>query len=279
MASDAAPGKSAVSVLLLVAVLAASSGAIFVRLAHGLPPLAMAFWRTSLASVALAPFGRSLGRKDSKLAALAGIALAFHFWTWIASVQRTTVLRSTLLVSLSPIWAGLLAFVTGEDVPTGRFWLGVGIAIGGLGCSAGAGSSHGDLLGDLLALLGGIFCAIYLSIGRDVRQRVGIGCYGTRLCGCSAACLALVALVTGTPLWPTCERHWLAVCALAVGPQLTGHIGFNFALEYLPAATVAAAILLEPLAASFLAALLLGEVPTPQQLYGAVIVITGLAVI
>ena len=42
----------------------------------------------------------------------------------------------------------------------------------------------------------------------------------------------------GTPLWPTCARQWLAVCALAAGPQLTGHIGFNFALHHLPAWTV-----------------------------------------
>ena len=34
-------------------------------------------------------------------------------------------------------------------------------------------------------------------IGRDVRQRVGIGCYGTRICGSCATCLAIVAVVTG----------------------------------------------------------------------------------
>eukprot|EP00439_Symbiodinium_sp_Y106_P046623 s2288_g5.t4 len=275
---DAPKGRSAVTVLLLVAVLAASSGAVLVRLAHGLPPLTMAFWRTGLAAVVLLPSWRSLGRKDSGLAGLAGLALACHFWTWFASLQRTTVLRSTLLVSSTPIWAGLIGYVTGQDVPGWRFWFGVGIATAGAWCSANTGLTGGDFLGDLLALLGAMFCAIYLSIGRDVRQRVGIGCYGNRICGSCATCLAVGAVVTGTPLWPTCARQWLAVCALAAGPQLTGHIGFNFALHHLPAWTVAVAGLLEPLGATLLAALLLGEVPTFNQILGAVIVVAGLVV-
>ncbi|CAE7234105.1 unnamed protein product [Symbiodinium pilosum] len=172
-----------------------------------------------------------------------------------------------------------MGYVTGQDAPVGRFWLGVGVAMTGVWCSAGVGSAGGSPLGDFLALLGGLFCAIYLTIGREMRQRVSIGCYGTRLCSSCATWLALVAFLTGTPLWPTCARQWLAVCALAAGPQLTGHIGFNYALRYLPAATVAAAGLLEPFGATMLAALLLGEVPAAHQLLGALLVVAGLAVV
>ena len=42
-------------------------------------------------------------------------------------------------------------------------------------------------IGDLLAVLGGIFGALYLSIGQRVREEVSIQMYGSVIC-LSAAC-------------------------------------------------------------------------------------------
>ena len=62
-------------------------------------------------------------------------------------------------------------------------------------------------------------------------------------------------------------------CALlvgsVVGPQLVGHQGLDYALRWLPARTVSAVTLLEPVGAGALAALFLGERPEPGAVLGA----------
>ena len=73
------------------------------------------------------------------------------------------------------------------------------------------------------------------------------------------------------------RETWLALLALAAGPQLIGHIGLNYAVRFLPAATVSAVVLLEPVGAAVLGAAVLGEVPSAVELVGAAVVLVGVA--
>jgi drug/metabolite transporter (DMT)-like permease len=94
------------------AVLFVSFGAILVRLAAA-PPLAVSFYRVAIASLILLPFAardsrRSWPELDSRrrfLLLAAGLALALHFATWIASLSYTTVASSVLLVNTAPLFA------------------------------------------------------------------------------------------------------------------------------------------------------------------------------
>ena len=81
-------------------------------------------------------------------------------------------------------------------------------------------------------------------------------------------------LLLGAPLVAFPQSSWLAIVALALGPQLIGHNGLNYAVRYVPASTVGAVTLLEPLGATLLAGLLLAEWPTEVALIGGL----GLAV-
>ena len=60
-----------------------------------------------------------------------------------------------------------------------------------------------------------------------------------------------------------------------LGPQLVGHQGLDFALKWLPARTVSAVTLLEPVGASALAALFLGELPGPNAMLGGLFALVG----
>ena len=53
----------------------------------------------------------------------AGVCLALHFWAWFASLQETSVLRSTVLVCLTPLWVGVAESVSRGALPSPR-WLG-----------------------------------------------------------------------------------------------------------------------------------------------------------
>jgi drug/metabolite transporter (DMT)-like permease len=64
---------------------------------------------------------------------------------------------------------------------------------------------------------------------------------------------------------------------LAVVPQLIGHTAVNRSLGHVPAIVVSVAVLGEPIGATILAAIFLGEEPTLLQLAGGLIVLAGVA--
>ena len=84
-----------------------------------------------------------------------------------------------------------------------------------------------------------------------------------------------MAIAWGLPLWPETTTTWGLLALLALGPQLLGHNGFNYALRYLPAAVTSAAMLLEPVGATLLAWLILGEQPSRLAARGLVVVVSG----
>jgi drug/metabolite transporter (DMT)-like permease len=265
-----------------VAVTAISAAAVLFRLAEGVHPIAAALWRTGSVGLLLAPSLRRGGlggmqRRDGMLVALAGAFLALHFWSWLESLQHTTVLRSTLLVCLTPVWAGLLEWIILRNRPSNRTFAGIGVALLGVGLMSlpGAQPGGGSLWGDALAVVGGVLSASYLLVGRSVRQRVGIGPYGSLVCLATAAWLLPASFAMDVSLTGFSTTAWLALAGLTLGPQLLGHIGLNYAVGYLPAAVVSAAILLEPVGAAVLGAAFLGEIPGPIECVGALIVLAG----
>jgi drug/metabolite transporter (DMT)-like permease len=263
-------------------VAAVSSGGVLVRLAVGAAPLAVAAWRLVLASVVLVPIAlaqgalRRLQRRDLALGILSGTALAAHFVLWISSLGFTSVASSVLFVSTHPLFVTVGgALFLGERV--GRSVV-LGIAVTLLG-GVLVGSSDltlGAWVGDLLALGGGFFAAVYFLIGRRLRRHVSLIdytalTYGTAAVLTLAACAALRVPLTGFA--PT-TYLWLAL--LAVGPQLIGHSTFNWALRHLPAAKVSILILGEPVGAAALAYLVFGETLTWLRALGAAIILVGI---
>ncbi len=272
---------------LIVAVAAISTAAILVRLVPDVHPVAAAFWRTAAVCLLLAPSVARLSlpvaappaRRLLGLTMLAGGLLAAHFSLWFISLHHTTVLRSTLLVCLAPLWTGVFEWVLRGQRPPAAFWVGVTISLGGVAwMGTGDDAAAPSLLGDGLALLGGTLSAAYLVVGRVVRPWVSIGPYGSAVCGAAALWLGLAAAIGDVPVTGFSPRVWLALGAMALGPQLLGHIGLNYAVRYLPAALVAAVTLLEPAGAAALGAALLDEIPSRRAWAGSAGAIVGVAV-
>ncbi len=263
--------------VLAVAIAAVSAAGVLVRLAPDAHPLALAFWRTAVVALVLAPAARRLPARDLVWIGLAGALLAFHFWAWFASLRLTTVMRSTVFVCLTPVWAGLGEAVLLRAAPRPRYWIGVTVALLGVGGLAGTGGTA-DWRGDLLAIGGGLLSAGYLLIGRSVRPRVDIATYGSAVCGAAALTLLGLGLALGVPFLGHPTATWLAIAGMALGPQLIGHIGFNYAVRYVPAAIVGAVILLEPVGATALAALVLGERPQLTDLLGGATILVGVGI-
>ncbi|MEO7803653.1 MAG: DMT family transporter [Actinomycetota bacterium] len=270
---------------LLVAVAAVSCSAPLVRVAEA-PSLAIAFWRTAIATLLLLPFlvwrcrseVLTLNKKQVLGLFGSGVFLAIHFATWIASVEMTTVASSVLLVTTSPVFVAIASMMLGER-PSRRVWLGIGLAgVGGVVIAAAdLGISAGSLKGDLLALVGAVSVSGYLLMGRGLRQRLSLLTYAVGVYGSCAAVLAVAMLFSRTSFVGYSSPTWLLLVAMALGPQLLGHTTFNFLLGRLESFKVAAATLGEPIGSGLIAAFAFGEVPRLWVFPGALLLLAGVA--
>lgn len=275
--------------VLALGILAVSSAAILISFARkeGVPAVAIAALRLSLASLILFPIAtvrtrsewRSLTRTDFALALLSGILLALHFAFWISSLDYTSVMSSVVLVSTNPLFVGLASvFLLREKLGRGTV---IGIVIAALGTaliglndlrSAGADS----LWGDALALLGAVTVSGYLLIGRRLRRTLSLMGYIGLVYTTAAMVLLGIALVFGANLFSYSPMGYLFVLLLALGPQLIGHSSYNWALKYLSATFITITLLAEPIGATLLAIPLLAQTPSPIMLAGGAMILIGI---
>lgn len=289
-------------IVLLLGILAVSTGSIFVRYAQtNAPSLVIAALRLSLATIFLAPLVlirypsqvRAIRNKQRGLAVISGIFLAMHFATWITSLEFTTVASSVVLVSTAPLWVAALSPFYLKEPLTRPVIIGMGLAlIGGVvvGISDSCSLDQRGLLcppldeflrgeaflGDVLALAGAWMAAGYLLIGRHLRSNISLIPYIFVVYGVAALVLLCVMALAGqSPIGLPAETYiWFVLLALI--PQLLGHSSFNWALGYLSAAFVSIALLGEPIGSTILAYVLLQEAPTPLKIFGAILILAGI---
>jgi len=281
------------TVRLLSAQLAIGAAAIFARYAlEGAGPLAVAALRLGIAAlVAVTITGRlsRLSRRRESAFALAGLALAVHFATWIGSLAYTSVAISTLLVTTTPLWTELYDVVRLRRVPTRAYLVALILATVGVALVAGqqrapAPQPGHATLGAALALAGSLAIGAYLIIVRDAgtlagKQRVGTRAIVARTYSWSALALGIAAFVTHQgPPQPTQLTAWGGILAMALVSQLLGHTALNAALRDFTPSTIALSTLLEPVLAGLLAAVLFAERLAPQSLIGGGFVILAVAI-
>jgi drug/metabolite transporter (DMT)-like permease len=289
-----APGVEAITLppprdlLLLAVALAAVSTSGPIIVATAAPALAIAFWRNAMASGLLLPWAllrrraelRALDRRQWWLSVLAGALLAGHFGTWVPSVTLSSVASATALVATQPVWAALLARAQGRRVSRG-VWVGIAVAVLGAALLTGADVqlSGRALVGDLLALLGGMLAAAYVTAGGAVRVRVSTTTYTTICYGCCAVLLLGVCLVGGQRLGGYDAGTWLKLAALCLGAQLLGHSLVNVVLRSTSPTVVSLAILFEVPGAGIIAAVWLHQVPAVSAIPGLVVLLIGIALV
>ncbi len=265
MAPIGEPVRAAPYLVLGIALLAVSGGAIFARLADA-PPLAIAAWRVGLALLVVMPLAAkdivvgSGSVRARACAAGAGVLLAAHFATWIASLEYTTVARSVLFVCTSPIWVAAIQFLAGRGAPARATLAALVLAIAGAAVVSGGG--HGGtaaLRGDLLALAGGIAMAGYFLLSREAQASLPFRAYLGIAYGVAAAVLWLVVFIADVPSSGFDARTWWALAGMAAVSQLIGHSGYNWSLRHLSPLFVAVVSVGEPVLASMLAWWILGE--------------------
>jgi drug/metabolite transporter (DMT)-like permease len=266
--------------LLALGVVAASVSAILVRYASGADALAISFWRCALGAIVLVPFARSglrsMERSAYVVPMVAGAFLAVHFATWIRSIELTTVAVSVLLVSTTPIFVAVVAWLVFHDRLPGVGWLGIFLALAGTALVAGVDLGGSSFVGNLLALAGGAMAAGYVIAGRVARRKLGILEYAVVTYAVAAVLLLIVCLGAGVELVGYPSKTWWALAGIVVGPQLLGHTLINLVLRDIDATSVSVAIMAEPIIAITLAFILFDETPSMLVYPGGAAILAGI---
>ncbi len=266
-----------------IALLAVSNGAIFARMADA-APLAIAAWRLGLATLVVLPIAiagpqrRAASLVPLAMAAAAGVLLAVHFATWIASLEHTTIARSVLLASTSPIWVAMLQFLAGRGAPSRATMIALALAVSGAAIVSGGGAGgRAALTGDLLAVAGGIAMAGYLLLSREAQAMLAFRTYLGVAYGVAAAILWIAVILTRTPATGFDSTTWWALGAMALVSQLIGHSGYNWSLRHLNPLFVSVVSVGEPVLASALGWWLLGEQVGWRTGAGGLLILGGIA--
>lgn len=212
---------------------------------------------------------------------LGGLGVLVYPLAFYAGLRDAGVaVGNTVALGSGPLFAGVIEWLAAGKRPTQRWFLALGIAGAGLVFVGVArdGTSEVGLNGVLLALVAGMAYALYsvagsrvIAAGANFRGSMG------SIFGAGALPLLVVLALTGGPLVSDFDNVARGAY-LALGPLVLAYLLFGYALTRASASLVTLVTLLEPVFATILAVVLLGEVLTPIGWVGIGLLVSGVAV-
>jgi drug/metabolite transporter (DMT)-like permease len=222
-----------------------------VRLAD-VGPVASAFWRMALAIPLLAWFalrssGMGAALRPAFLAALllGGLLFAADLAAWHYGILRTKLANATLFGNTSSFLFVLYGFLMLRVLPRPLQSLALLLAVAGAALLLGASYelSPRNLTGDLFALLGGFFYALYLIVIDRVRRDLPPMPVLALVTIAAAPPLLLTAFALGEQVWP---QNWTPLVLLSLGSQVIGQGLLVYAMGHLRPAVVGIGLLTQP---------------------------------
>ena len=273
-------------IMIVVGVLGISLSSIFVKYSSA-PSAVTAAYRLLWTVLLMTPvtFGKAdfrrelfqVSKKTLLLSCFSGLFLAFHFTLWFESLRHTSVASSTTIVCTEVIWVslGYALFLKGRL--SLKAIAAIAVTLGGSVLIAFADSSAGGahLYGDILSLLAAVAVAIYVLIGRVVRESASTTVYTYIVYTACAAALLVMCFLQGHSLLGYGVSGIVVGLLLAIFSTILGHSIFSWCLKYFSPSFVSASKLCEPVVAAILAAFLFGETPVPMQLLGGALILGG----
>jgi len=251
-----------------------------------MPILALVFWRNLGGALLMFTFAlrnkewmKVENRRGMKWAALAGVALSFHFIGFFISMRFTTVAAGTALTALQPIFAAYFVKRLGGHIPK-QAWLGMVISFLGVLIITGVDFqiSRRAFIGDLAAIVCAALAALYVMLGSQAQRTISTSTY-TSICYFVCAMTALpIAQMTQTQVWGFSAREWWLLLALIAGAQILGHTMFNLALKRVSPAIVSLIVFFEVPVSAILAYWWLDQLPPTGTIPGLLLLLCGCAI-
>jgi drug/metabolite transporter (DMT)-like permease len=266
--------------LAILSVILAGIGPILVR-DSPVDPAATAFWRLALGLPVLFLLIRRsalLPWRAMLSAMLAGFCLTGDLVFWNSALVRTTILEATILVMLYPFIVAAASYLLYRETMTPRLAIGGGVAFLGLvlmvASSSGAGRS--SLTGDLMAVAAAFFYAASLLFSAPLCRVHNTLIVSFWFIFWGAVGAAPIAFHEARAI-PTTAIGWGYVGFYAA-ITVSSYSMFNSTLKVLPMALASVLGYGQPVVATILAFLLLGETPSWPGIVGSVVIVAGLVV-
>lgn len=222
------------------------------------------------------------GRRALALAArrpevwVAAVTQGLFQITFLSAVPITGVVVSTLVaIGSAPVFAGLIARTRSRP-----WMLATGLAVAGVVLlSLGHGATTVDLRGVWLSLGAGVAYAVYVAATRrSVRSGVPGPAFTGAVFGIAGLGLA-PALAFTDNAWAATPSGAAMVVYLAVVPTSMAYLLLARGLRSLPAPHAQTVGLTEPVVATLLGVVVVGETLAPIGVVGGVLVVGGLVVL
>ncbi|MFF3866224.1 DMT family transporter [Micromonospora sp. NPDC001898] len=250
----------------------------------GLGPLAVSFWRVTVAALVLALAcacrpGTARSTTPRRTAVVLGVGMAGYQGAYFAAVDHAGLALGTLVtLGAGPVFVTVGARVLLGERPGRRGVLVIVVALAGLALLVGGpvNTGPGQAWGvgaALLSALGYSGVTVYTrAVGGGQADAVSF----------AAGLLVLLPLALAEGVWPRTGAAlpvlgWLVF--LGVVPTLLAYRWYFAGLATVPAGTAAVVVLLEPLAAAVLAVALLGERLTVNLVVGSAVLLTAVALL
>ncbi len=240
----------------------------------------LTFWRGVLyalgmsAAVAVLYRGRAweqfvaLGRAGLLIGVIFGIGKV----TFIISITHTTAANTLFIVSTSPLFAAIFAWLLMREPVARLTWLAIGFALLGIGVIASEGLDKGSVIGNIAALLTALVLGICFAMARRYRELNVIPAMAL-----SGLISALLVVPLASPLSVAAsDVAALGLMGLVVLPLSFGLIFIG--PRFIPAPEVSLVLLLEAVLGPYWVWLALGEEPSVRTLVGGTVVLATLAV-
>jgi drug/metabolite transporter (DMT)-like permease len=277
---------------LVIGAVAIGFSPILVRLSE-LGPFATAFWRVALAlpllflwmawerrASAPRPAGPWLPARPLRRLLPAGLFFAGDLIFWHLSILNTTVANATLFANFAPVVVAIGAWAILRERMTGRFAIGLLIAMAGAGLLVGASFeiNPAHVVGDASGMVTAFFFGAYMLAVRVARGNMSAATIMFWSGVVTAAALLVVTIGAGERVMPMTLYGWGVLIVLAWICHAAGQGLLAFGLGHLPASFSSLVILIEPLAAAVFGWLILSEALTPLQGLGGAVILTGILI-
>jgi drug/metabolite transporter, DME family len=248
-------------------------------------PIAVGVLRIQVGAVALLLAMPLLGHDPRRLLALwrtpamlvTALSAALYQPLFFAAVSQVGVALGTLVaVGSEPVLAGIVSWVVLRHRPT-TSWIAVtGIAVVGLVLLSADGLGGGTSTGLALALGAGLCSACY-TVAAKVQLNRGVSALEVPAGSFVLGGILLLPLLVGQPLdWVAQPSGIALVLYLGIATMAIANALLTRGIHGLTPGPVATLMLTDPLVATILGVVVLGEVLAPVAAVGVVLVLAGL---
>jgi drug/metabolite transporter (DMT)-like permease len=223
-------------------------------------------------------------REMGILIALGLFGMVMNQFFWTLGVARTTVVHSSMIMATTPIFVLLMAGLMGLEPITFPKVSGIAMAMAGVAMlqvfRPKDSPKSATLLGDFLVLLCALALAGMTAFGKRYRPRSGgiaVNAVGYIL----GAILLLPSFwfsSRGFDFGKVTASAWAGVVYMGAISSVTGYLIYYWALARMPASRMAAFQYLQPVFASLMAVVMLGEELTGTAIAAGGIIFAGVYV-